>query len=56
VFMDVVHRKVSLDKMMMFTEQHREKQFILITPLDLGDIKAGPHVRIHRLQPARQNT
>jgi len=56
VFMDVVHRKVSLDKMMMFTEQHREKQFILITPLDLGDIKAGPLVRIHRLQPARQNT
>jgi chromosome segregation ATPase len=48
VFMDVVHRKVSLDKMMQYTQQHREKQFILITPLDLGNIVAGPLVRIHR--------
>ena len=56
VFMDVVHRKVSLDKMMQYTQQHREKQFILITPLDLGNITAGPLVRIHKLKAARENT
>ena len=56
VFMDVVHRKVSLDKMMQYTQQHREKQFILITPLDLGNIVAGPLIKIHRLKAARENT
>ena len=49
VFMDTVHRKVSLDKMMDYANRHRDKQFILITPLDVDTSLRGEMCTIQRL-------
>ena len=56
VFMDAVARKVSLDKMMEYAEEHKEKQFILITPQDISAVKPNAYVTIQKLKPARQNS
>ena len=54
VFMDVVHRKVSLDKMLRYTQAHRDKQFILITPQDISTVSpVDGLLTIQKLKPAR---
>jgi chromosome segregation ATPase len=54
VFMDAVARKVSLDKMMRYAEEHKEKQFILITPQDISAVAPTEYITIQKLKPARQ--
>ena len=53
VFMDAVARKVSLDKMLRYADEHKHKQFILLTPQDISTLKASEYLTIQRLKPAR---
>jgi hypothetical protein len=60
VFMDAVNRKLSMQLMVRFHHNLLNlqieaasvsdgKQFILITPQDMGAVKAtGPNIRVHR--------
>ena len=62
VFMDAVNRKTSMGLMVRWfsgdvnwqieAARHSiEKQFILITPQDMGNVALGPDVRVHRYCP-----
>ena len=50
VFMDTMHRKQSLDKMTAYMKVHKNKQFILLTPLDVGEVDTSENVTISRLK------
>lgn len=48
VYMDAVNRRISM-KMMLEAAKNSDKQHILITPQDMGNVQLGPEVRIHRM-------
>ncbi len=51
VFLDNVARKLTLDQLQRyaFRPDQQFRQFIIITPHDLSDVKTNPNVRIHRM-------
>ncbi|KAF5389279.1 hypothetical protein D9757_003408 [Collybiopsis confluens] len=49
VFMDAVNRRISMKMMIDTANQSDKKQYILITPQDMNNIKIGPSVRVHRM-------
>ncbi|KAG8801043.1 Structural maintenance of chromosomes protein 6 [Serendipita sp. 400] len=46
--MDAVNRKISM-KMMLDVAKNSDKQHILITPQEMGNIQLGPEIRVHRM-------
>lgn len=48
VFMDSINRRISM-KMMLDAAKSSDRQFILITPQDMGNVQLGPEVRVHRM-------
>ncbi|KAG8838849.1 Structural maintenance of chromosomes protein 6 [Serendipita sp. 411] len=48
VYMDAVNRKISM-KMMLDVAKNSDKQHILITPQEMGNIQLGPEIRVHRM-------
>ncbi|KAG6333300.1 hypothetical protein ID866_5787, partial [Astraeus odoratus] len=49
VFMDAVNRRTSMRMMIDTANASDKKQYILITPQDMGNIVVGPTVRVHRM-------
>ncbi|KAH9890063.1 hypothetical protein C8Q73DRAFT_149543 [Cubamyces lactineus] len=49
VFMDAVNRRISMKMMIDTANASKGKQYVLITPQDMSNIKGGPTVRIHRM-------
>ncbi|CDO70857.1 hypothetical protein BN946_scf184801.g50 [Trametes cinnabarina] len=49
VFMDAVNRRISMKMMIDTANASKGKQYILITPQDMSNVKGGPTVRIHRM-------
>ncbi|KAI9057466.1 P-loop containing nucleoside triphosphate hydrolase protein [Trametes sanguinea] len=49
VFMDAVNRRISMKMMIDTANTSKGKQYILITPQDMSNVKFGPTVRIHRM-------
>ncbi|KAL0960989.1 hypothetical protein HGRIS_005984 [Hohenbuehelia grisea] len=49
VFMDAVNRRISMRMMIDTANSSDKKQYILITPQDMGNIHIGPTVRVHRM-------
>ncbi|KAF9077495.1 P-loop containing nucleoside triphosphate hydrolase protein [Rhodocollybia butyracea] len=49
VFMDAVNRRISMKMMIDTANQSDKKQYILITPQDMTNIKIGPSTRVHRM-------
>ncbi|BFZ60848.1 Structural maintenance of chromosomes protein 6 [Saitoella coloradoensis] len=55
VYMDAVNRKISMTMMVDAAKSQSNKQFILITPQDMGNVPdlMGRHVRVHRMMDPR---
>ncbi|KAH7920482.1 P-loop containing nucleoside triphosphate hydrolase protein [Leucogyrophana mollusca] len=49
VFMDAVNRRISMRMMIDTANASDKKQYILITPQDMGNIHVGQTVRVHRM-------
>ncbi|KAL4080728.1 P-loop containing nucleoside triphosphate hydrolase protein [Scleroderma citrinum] len=49
VFMDAVNRRISMRMMIDTANASDKKQYILITPQDMGNVGMGPTVRVHRM-------
>ncbi|KIM63353.1 hypothetical protein SCLCIDRAFT_24251 [Scleroderma citrinum Foug A] len=49
VFMDAVNRRISMRMMIDTANASDKKQYILITPQDMGPATMGPSVRVHRM-------
>ncbi|KAG2155901.1 P-loop containing nucleoside triphosphate hydrolase protein [Suillus bovinus] len=49
VFMDAVNRRISMKMMIDTANASDKKQYILITPQDMGNIHVGQTVRVHRM-------
>ncbi|KAG8834848.1 Structural maintenance of chromosomes protein 6 [Serendipita sp. 399] len=49
VYMDAVNRRISM-KMMLDVAKNSDKQHILITPQEMGNIQLGPEIRVHRMR------
>jgi len=51
VFMDMVNRRISVTLLLQLAREQRNRQFILLTPLKIGDLDlTGPDVRTHVLR------
>jgi structural maintenance of chromosomes protein 6 len=48
VFMDSVNRDVSMDMMIQAARRAVSKQFILITPQSMGNVKNQPDISVHK--------
>ncbi|KAG6820629.1 hypothetical protein H0H93_014232 [Arthromyces matolae] len=56
VFMDAVNRRISMRMMIETANSSDKKQYILITPLDMGNVPLGPTVKVNRMtDPERAN-
>ncbi|KAG6888731.1 hypothetical protein C0995_006383 [Termitomyces sp. Mi166 len=56
VFMDAVNRRISMKMMIETANSSDKKQYILITPQDMGNIQIGPTVKVNRMtDPERRN-
>ncbi|KAJ7600936.1 P-loop containing nucleoside triphosphate hydrolase protein [Mycena floridula] len=54
VFMDAVNRRISMKMMIDTANQSDKKQYILITPQDMGNVELGTTVRVLRMEdPSR---
>ena len=53
VFLDQIARKVTLNLLQDYALRPEQKgrQFVIITPQSLSDIRTTPQTRIHRMQP-----
>jgi len=51
VFMDSVNRQISIQLLIDAAREHRQRQFIFISPHDYSVIRTGTDVRIHKMQP-----
>lgn len=51
--MDAVNRKLSMGLMIEAARHSVGRQFILITPQDMGNVSLGPDIRVHRYSPLR---
>ncbi|KAF8895600.1 hypothetical protein BD779DRAFT_1434318 [Infundibulicybe gibba] len=49
VFMDAVNRRISMKMMIDTANSSDKKQYILITPQDMGNVQVGPTVRVNRM-------
>ncbi|KAH7885236.1 hypothetical protein F5I97DRAFT_1354047 [Phlebopus sp. FC_14] len=49
VFMDAVNRRISMRMMIDTANASDKKQYILITPQDMGNVQVGQSVRVHRM-------
>ncbi|KAI6147159.1 P-loop containing nucleoside triphosphate hydrolase protein [Pisolithus tinctorius] len=49
VFMDAVNRRISMRMMIDTANASDKKQYILITPQEMGSVVVGPTVRVHRM-------
>ncbi|KIK94054.1 hypothetical protein PAXRUDRAFT_478960 [Paxillus rubicundulus Ve08.2h10] len=49
VFMDAVNRRISMRMMIDTANASDKKQYILITPQDMGNVQVGNTVRVHRM-------
>ncbi|KAF8073492.1 hypothetical protein FPV67DRAFT_1576115 [Lyophyllum atratum] len=49
VFMDAVNRRISMKMMIDTANSSDKKQYILITPQDMGNVQLGKTVRVHRM-------
>ncbi|KAJ7432761.1 P-loop containing nucleoside triphosphate hydrolase protein [Mycena galericulata] len=49
VFMDAVNRRISMKMMIDTANSSDKKQYVLITPQDMGHVALGPTVRVHRM-------
>ncbi len=59
VFLDNVARKLTLDQLQRYAFRPEQlfRQFIVITPHDLSDVKTGPDTRIHKMaDPERRQS
>ncbi|KAG6831338.1 hypothetical protein H0H92_011253 [Tricholoma furcatifolium] len=56
VFMDAVNRRISMKMMIDTANSSDKKQYILITPQDMGNVQLGPTVKVNRMtDPERRN-
>ncbi|KAG6815759.1 hypothetical protein H0H87_011596 [Tephrocybe sp. NHM501043] len=56
VFMDAVNRRISMKMMIDTANSSDKKQYILITPQDMGNVQLGPSVKVNRMtDPERRN-
>ncbi|CAM9449347.1 unnamed protein product [Discosporangium mesarthrocarpum] len=53
VFMDAMSRNIAIREMISFANNHRERQFIFITPQDLSTVTPTENIRIHKMAPPR---
>ena len=51
IFMDAVHRQLSLNVLIEFSRTSPHRQFIFLSPLDSSTIPRDPDIRIKRLEP-----
>ncbi|KAF8551706.1 P-loop containing nucleoside triphosphate hydrolase protein [Imleria badia] len=49
VFMDAVNRRISMRMIIDTANASDKKQYILITPQDMGNVQVGPTVRVNRM-------
>ncbi|KAI6129762.1 hypothetical protein EDD16DRAFT_1689974 [Pisolithus croceorrhizus] len=49
VFMDAVNRRISMRMMIDTANASDKKQYVLITPQEMGSASLGPTVRVHRM-------
>ncbi|KAG6853816.1 hypothetical protein C0991_001062 [Blastosporella zonata] len=49
VFMDAVNRRISMKMMIDTANSSDKKQYILITPQDMGNVQLGPTVKVNRM-------
>ncbi|KAJ3561666.1 hypothetical protein NP233_g10057 [Leucocoprinus birnbaumii] len=55
VFMDAVNRRISMKMMIETANSSNQKQYILITPLDMSNVSFGPTVRVHKMNDPQRN-
>ncbi|KAG6919643.1 hypothetical protein DXG01_003507 [Tephrocybe rancida] len=56
VFMDAINRRISMKMMIDTANSSDKKQYILITPQDMGNVQLGPTVKVNRMtDPERAN-
>jgi len=55
VFMDAVNRRVSMQMMTATAKASDGKQYILITPQDMGGTVLESHVRCHKMSDPERN-
>ncbi|KAG6896995.1 hypothetical protein C0992_004775 [Termitomyces sp. T32_za158] len=56
VFMDAVNRRISMKMMIDTANSSDKKQYILITPQDMGNVQIGSTVKVNRMtDPERRN-
>ena len=51
VFMDQMSRRIAVDALINMSDEFKNRQFILITPLDLSFVNEGPAVKKIILRP-----
>ncbi|RDB15621.1 Structural maintenance of chromosomes protein 6 [Hypsizygus marmoreus] len=57
VFMDAVNRRISMRMMIEAANSSDKKQYVLITPQDMGSVQLGDTVKVHRMSdPERAQT
>ncbi|KAJ7578553.1 P-loop containing nucleoside triphosphate hydrolase protein [Mycena floridula] len=49
VFMDAINRRTAMKMMIDTANQSHKKQYVLITPQDMGNVELGSTVRVHRM-------
>ncbi|KAG5721478.1 Structural maintenance of chromosomes protein 6 [Termitomyces sp. T112] len=55
VFMDAVNRRISMKMMIDTANSSDKKQYILITPQDMGNVQIGPTVKVNRMTDPERN-
>ncbi|KAG6869790.1 hypothetical protein C0992_001981 [Termitomyces sp. T32_za158] len=54
--MDAVNRRISMKMMIDTANSSDKKQYILITPQDMGNVQIGSTVKVNRMtDPERRN-
>ncbi|KAF9452921.1 P-loop containing nucleoside triphosphate hydrolase protein [Macrolepiota fuliginosa MF-IS2] len=55
VFMDAVNRRISMKMMIDTANASNQKQYVLITPLEMANISFGNTVRVHKMSDPQRN-
>jgi len=50
VFMDEVNRRISIDLLLSKAREHKNKQYIFVTPLSLNSINPSPFIYVHKVR------
>ncbi|KAH0586468.1 hypothetical protein H2248_007700 [Termitomyces sp. 'cryptogamus'] len=53
--MDAVNRRISMKMMIDTANSSDKKQYILITPQDMGNVQIGPTVKVNRMTDPERN-